>query len=166
MPWLLIPFGALGGAILGIVARGWMRWISTDPEFTWAGTLFIVLGFTVFGSLQGLASASRRRGRRRARLTAARVAGVVGMMPLFFAAGGLMAPTVLLGGLAVWRTDWRRWIRGLSAVIAGGPVVVVGTQVAGDFGVLGAVARLIGLVVIYAVIVAATSSAFRPLADG
>src|ERR687898_224194 len=41
--------GLLGGVVWGIDARVWMRFISTDPEFTWSGTLFIVIGFGVAG---------------------------------------------------------------------------------------------------------------------
>ena len=46
-----LAIGVLGGAALGIVARAWMRLISEDPEFSWSGTLFIVIGFTCSGSV-------------------------------------------------------------------------------------------------------------------
>lgn len=57
-----------------------------------------------------LATVPLTRGlRRRRRPWAARVArfaGIIGMLPLFVAAGGQMMPTVVFGGLAVWPTDW------------------------------------------------------------
>jgi hypothetical protein len=44
--------GFLAGVIWGALARLWMRWTSTEPEFTWSGTLFIVAAFAVFGTMQ------------------------------------------------------------------------------------------------------------------
>ena len=44
-----MAIGAFGGALLGVMARLWMRFISEDPEFTWNGTLFIIGGFATFG---------------------------------------------------------------------------------------------------------------------
>ena len=41
-PKLIIPLGVVAGFLLGIIARLWMRWISTDPEFTWSGSIYIV----------------------------------------------------------------------------------------------------------------------------
>ena len=46
-PKLIIPAGFLAGLLGGIIARAWMRWISTDPEFSWAGSLGIVFGFVL-----------------------------------------------------------------------------------------------------------------------
>ena len=50
----IIAFGLFGGFSLGVIARLWMRWITTDPEFTWSGTLGIVIGFTLFGTAHSL----------------------------------------------------------------------------------------------------------------
>ncbi|HSP27497.1 MAG TPA: hypothetical protein VLN74_03025, partial [Ilumatobacteraceae bacterium] len=47
--WQIVLIGPFAGAALGVVARWWMRLISDDPEFTWSGTIFIVLAFTVMG---------------------------------------------------------------------------------------------------------------------
>ena len=47
-PGFIIPLGFIGGLTLGVVARLWMRWIVTDPEFTWGGTIGILVGFTLF----------------------------------------------------------------------------------------------------------------------
>ena len=49
----------------GICARVWMRFIATDPEFTWAGTLFIVIGFGIAGLGQSGAYLGRRADLRR-----------------------------------------------------------------------------------------------------
>ena len=51
---LRIFIGVLSGFIFGVVARLWMRWISTEPEFTWSGSIFIVSGFVVFATSQSI----------------------------------------------------------------------------------------------------------------
>ncbi len=164
--WVLVPCGLLAGAIWGAVARVWMRWVSTDPEFSWGGTLMIVGAFTIFGSAAGATTATRRRGSRRAVLNAARFGAVVGTMPLFVGAGALMLPTVIGGGLAVWRRDWRPWLRLLFGLVAGVPVVVVVSALVSDFGVIGAIPRGLGLLVLYGVIVAVMWAALSPQDDG
>src|SRR5918994_253213 len=65
--------GLLGGVVWGIDARVWMRFISTDPEFTWSGTLFIVIGFGVAGLGQAAGYLGRRAGLRRSRMTGLRL---------------------------------------------------------------------------------------------
>ena len=82
-----LALGLFGGAALGIAARAWMRLIADDPEFTWDGTIFIVMAFTIFGFTQSIVAAARRRTRRRWTLTVARVIGTVGLLPLFVGAG-------------------------------------------------------------------------------
>lgn len=162
----LLAAGLVGGAVLGAIARAWMRWVSTDPQFTWSGTLAIVIGFAWFGVFQALAENGRRRGWRRTGLTVVRVLGVVGILPLFAAAGGVMAPTVILGGLARWRRDWRRWVRVIGALVAAVPPVAIGRELVIEFGVIGGLARSLGLVVVYAVVVIVTGATFRPQLDG
>jgi hypothetical protein len=159
--------GLFGGFTLGVIARAWMRLIAEDPEFTWGGTIFIVLAFTIFGFTQSIAALVRGRARRRWTLTIARGVGTIGFMPLFVGAGSIMLPTVVGGGLAVWRTDWNRVVRALCALAALGPVVIVGTQLAGSFGYsLHALAGFVGMVAIYATIIAATRFTIEPRADG
>ncbi len=164
--WALPPLGLIGGAVWGTVARLWMRWVSTDPEFSWSGTLFIIGGFTVFGTGQGLAAAARHAGwRRPARTVARAVAGIV-TLPLFMAAGGIMMPTVVFGGLAVSRTEWPRPVRVLVTLIALAPFAMVGGQLIGDFGASGGLIRVIALAPIYAVIVWAMRATMVAQADG
>ena len=64
----LILLGVLCGAGWGVAARVWMRLISTDPTFTWSGTLFIVgasafagLGMGIVMALGGACEASAWR---------------------------------------------------------------------------------------------------------
>lgn len=149
--------GLVGGLALGAIARMWMRFISTDPEFTWSGTLFIVLGFGVFGTTQALGTIVRRRARRAWPVRIARAIGGVGSLPLFVAAGGMMFPTVLAGSFAAWQSERKPWVRALSALVALLPVLLVGSQLVSDFGwSLRTAAGMVGLIAIYATIIRAT----------
>jgi hypothetical protein len=162
-----IALGALGGCALGIVARGWMRLISDDPEFSWSGTIFIVVGFTVFGFGQSIVAAARPRVQRRRRLTVIRMVGVVTMLPLFVAAGAVMLPTVVGGGLAVARTDWRAGVRVACLVVAALPVVLVGSQLIDSFGwSLQSMCGFVLMIAVYATIVWATHFTLAPQPDG
>jgi hypothetical protein len=162
-----LAVGASGGLALGIVARAWMRLIAEEPDFTWNGTLFIVLGFTVFGLTESTVTLARRRGGRPSTLAAARVLGVIGMLPLFGAAGALMVPTVIGGGLAVARVDWPRVTRGICLVVAAGPVLLVANDLVSSFGwSLRTAAGFVGLLVVYATIIRTARLTFTPATGG
>ena len=96
-----------------------MRFITTDPEFSWSGTLFIVGATTIAGTLTGLAYHRWQLGRGSAwRLLA------LSYLPLGAAAGSVMLPSFVIGGLAWGRSNWPRWLRlGLAAVAVGFQVV-------------------------------------------
>jgi hypothetical protein len=161
-----IAAGTLGGFLLGIGARAWMRFISDDPEFTWNGTLFIVLGFTVFGMTQSIGRITIASTRPWVP-TIGRMVGVVGMLPLFLAAGGIMLPTVVAGGFAT-RDGLGRWARGVCLAIAAVPVVMVANiVVTSDLG--WSVRSLVGIVlvaVLYTVVVLIARPTFAPRLDG
>ena len=126
--------GLIAGAVLGVVARCWMRLISNDPEFSWNGTLFIVGGFTFWGFAQGVVIGVRHRMSRRWIVSLTRAFGVLGTLPLFFGAGGILAPTVILGGLAIHRNEWKSTYRLLLGLVASAPVVFVAVQIHDDHG--------------------------------
>lgn len=161
--------GVLAGLALGVVARAWMRLIAEKPEFTWSGTLFIVLGFAIFGLTQSIVAVARRQPRRRSTLTVIRAIGVVGMLPLFVAAGAQMFPTVVGGGLALARVEWRRITRSICLVVAAGPVILVADDLVGKFGwSLRSIVGLVAMLAIYATIISATRFAFSsqiPVSD-
>ena len=83
------------GACWGVLARVWMRLISTDPEFSWAGTLTIIGFSALLGLGVGLVHASRRTGRSLWWMLA-----VVPGLILFMSPGMVLAPAFLLGGPA------------------------------------------------------------------
>lgn len=159
--------GLFGGFALGVVARAWMRVIADDPEFTWSGTVSIVLGFGVFGVLQANAIRARRRSTGW-RISVGRVGGGIGMLPLFVAAGGILAPTVILGGLVAARTAWRPSVRVVVALLACVPMGFVISGIVGDFGASSRTwAGIAGVIALYAVIIFVVAGAtFAPRADG
>jgi hypothetical protein len=86
---------------------------------------------------------------------------------LFVGAGGIMAPTVIAGGLWTARTDQPRGVRLLCAAIATVPVVAVGKLIVSDFGwSLHGFAGLLGAVVVYGAIVTIAFPTFAPRLDG
>jgi len=111
--------GAALGALWGVAARVWMRLVSTSPEFSWSGTLGIVVVAAGLGA--GVAVSSRARsltGWRRA----ARLAVVPGMV--IFAGQGLpLLPAFVVGGLLLRR---RHVIARLGTALAVvGPAVLL-----------------------------------------
>ena len=94
--------GAVAGVLWGIVARGFMRLLTESPEFSWGGTLFIVGGSAVVGSLVMLVREQRLAGRS----GWWRLLGLPFVL-LFSAAGALMSPGVV--GV-VMLADRRRWL--------------------------------------------------------
>ena len=57
--------GSALGSLWGVLARVWMRLISTTPEFSWMGSFFIVVLGAVFGGCVGVAAEARRQRRSR-----------------------------------------------------------------------------------------------------
>jgi hypothetical protein len=110
------------GAGYAACLRAWMRLVSTDPEFSWAGTGYILGVFAVLGAMAGLVTAGRRRGWRR-RLIGARAAGIVLSLGCFVAAGSFMLPTIVPAALGWARSDWPRAAR--AALLAFGGVAAV-----------------------------------------
>ena len=162
-----LAIGLFGGAALGVAARAWMRLISDDPEFTWGGTIFIVMAFTIFGFTQSIVAVARRRARRRWTLTVARVIGIVGLMPLFVGAGAVMVPTVVGGGLAFARVEWHRVARGICLVLAAAPVLFVGGGLVSSFGwSLHALAGFVAMLAVYGTVVLATRFTFAAQPGG
>ena len=159
--------GALTGVVLGALVRSWMRLISTDPEFTWAGTLFIVIAFALLGLGQAISWTARHRSWRRPDVTVARVVGSFLALGIFAGAGSLMLPTVLFGALATWRTDWARWGRVLAALVALPTTVLVAAGLVGDLGLgVRSLAGLAGFAAIYGVVIVALGPTVAPYADG
>jgi hypothetical protein len=116
--WSTIAGGTLLGAAWGIVARIWMRYISEDPEFTWGGTLSIMVGPTLIGLAMGVV-------RSRPRPRWSKLFGCVSPLLIGIGAGIIMLPTIVLAAIALGRTTMRRWSRALLVLVAAVPVGAV-----------------------------------------
>lgn len=150
----LIPIFVLLGLILGVLARAWMRLISVDPEFTWGGTLAIVLSFAFFALTQAVAAMAAQRPWSDWPRRAARLLGLVGILPLFSAAGAVMAPAVLLAGLAVWHPKWPVLIRAVLGALVIAVMLAVAAGILSDFGFsVRSLIAIFGFIVIYGCII-------------
>jgi hypothetical protein len=154
--------GFLAGALFGAALRLWMRFIATDPEFTWSGTLIIVGAFAVLGTNVGVVTAGRQRGWRSA-LMVSRVVGIVLGMLCFGGAGVAMLPMIVPAGLAVGRRDWRRWIR-IGLAVLGALVAAAVALSLPDLSLGRRAAALAILVPLAAVEAAAFGALYAPTA--
>ncbi len=115
--------GLITGLSLGVAARGFMRLLTDEPEFTWSGTIFIIGLFVVFGLVQGLVAAIRTRTTRRWITVPARLIGGLSYLMLGGGPGVLMVPFLWFGALALWQTTWRCWQRATLATLAAANMV-------------------------------------------
>jgi hypothetical protein len=164
--WRFVFGGPFAGAALGVVARCWMRLISDDPEFSWGGTIFIVLAFTIAGAGHGVAWAVRRAGVRRRWSTTARVAAGVSTLPIFAGAGAMMLPTVFGAAVAGARTDWPRVARLAAGLVAIPVPIIIGADLV-DNGITPAVVLgVVLMVATYGVVVRSSYAIVAPITDG
>lgn len=106
-----LVLGAAGGLVWGVAARGWMRLVSDDPEFTWSGTAVIVGLSVLAGASYGVVAGARRSGRRRWW----RLAAVPALL-MFASPGMLLLPSAVSGAVAVGVRH--RATRVVAAVVA------------------------------------------------
>ena len=165
--WKLVISGALGGAVLGVVARLWMRWISTDPEFTWGGTIGIVISFTTFATTQTTIYVLRRRVRSRRFTSVIRGAGIIFSLPLFTAAGAIMFPTVALTSIALWQNKMDRKVRialyGIGSII---PILQIKEFVSNFGWTIATVGRATLFLLIYLIVVILIKPTVSPFKFG
>lgn len=158
-----IAVGALGGTLWGVVARVWMRLISTEHEFTVNGTVGIVVIFAVFGLGQTVAALARRSAGTRRRQILARIFAVVVTLPMGLAAGGQMLPFLLLAAAAIGRVDFHRYMRtAVFALAAVAPLLVL-RQLLEDLPLWRAILGWALMLVIYAPLVWSLARALRPI---
>lgn len=165
-PRLIVPCGFFTGLAVGVIARGWMRWISRDPEFSWSGTIGIFIAFVLFFTVHSTLFLARQMAWSRGRLTVLRIVAIVFSLPLFGAAGSQMLPTVLLGALALWRNDWWRWVRLLLGVVSFIMPVIIAVDIGSDFGWgIATIGRVLLFLLIYSFVIVITEPTVAPLRD-
>ena len=167
IPGPVVLLGALAvGLAWGINARLWMRFISTNPEFSWGGTLFIIVAFGIAALAQAGAYLGRRAGLRRPALTALRVAAVICLLPLGAAAGSSMLPAIILAALALTHQRWPGWLRGIVGAFALLLALVTARSFFNDLSVERGAAGVAWFLVIYAGIIWAARFSLGPQLDG
>ena len=153
----------LTGLAIGVIARFWMRWISTDPEFSWSGTIFIVGAFALFFTTQSLVSIFSNSATSQLNSRLIRIGGLILTLPLFMGAGAMMFPSVVLASFVLWGGLLKR--RGqliflnLSLIIP----LIISKDIITDFGwSFATLGRILLFFLIYTVIVLATRPTTSP----
>ncbi len=158
-PKFTIPLGALAGFLIGIIARLWMHWISTDPEFSWSGSIFIVIALTLFFTVHSIVFFAVRKGWSSRSILFIRIGAIVFSLPIFGGAGSIMLPTVVAGSLAIWRKSLPKWLRilfGISSFVIPGSIV---KDIGNDFGWgVATLGRVLLFIFIYGAVIAMTRS--------
>jgi hypothetical protein len=115
--------GFLLGVSWGVVARVWMRLISTSPEFSWSGTLLIIGTAGFAGLIFGLVHAARTRGGSRWwRLLA------VGALVAFQGQGVVLLPAVIGGGWGLRRGVFGRILAVVAFLSAPAVLLALGSD--------------------------------------
>jgi hypothetical protein len=130
-----------------------MRFVTTGAEFSWSGTLFIVVGFGVAPLGQAGVYLARRNAASRTTFIGLRVLAVVTLLPLSFGAGAFGFPVIVLAPLAVIRRGWNRWLRMLLGVLVSVVVVGVSASLFSELGLTRAAVGSVWFAVVYAVLV-------------
>jgi len=165
--WALVLLaGLVGGLLFGVNARLWMRFIAIRSEFTWSGTLIIVIGFGIVGFAQSAVYLGRRRAMGRPALTVLRVIGCVLLLPLAFGAGAVAFPTIVLVPLALTQRNWPLWFRWTIGAVAVVPMVVVTKSIFDDLSVGRGAIGAIWFLSIYAILTWAARFSLEPQQDG
>ncbi|MEO5709011.1 MAG: hypothetical protein ABIQ59_04235 [Nocardioidaceae bacterium] len=156
LPWA--SRGLLVGATWGVLARVWMRMISTAPEFSWTGTLMVVGLAAAAGLGLGLVRGARTTGRRRRW----RLAGLLAVPVASLGQGLVLAPALWLGGAAVAGRGLRvlRWV-GLALGAAPAALLWV-TSSARDRELVPAPTFLVGFWLLAAGVALGGAEVFRP----
>jgi membrane protein YdbS with pleckstrin-like domain len=159
----IILTALIKGLVLGVVARAWMRWISTDPEFSWSGSIFIVLAFMIFMVNHSIVRLLRQRFKGRRSVFFIRTSGVIFSLPIFTAAGGIMFPAVALASVATWNTALGKRTRGVLFLLALIIPIRISMDIISDFGwSFATIGRILLFVSIYTVVIFSTKPTLSP----
>ncbi len=159
----IILAALMKGFVVSVVARAWMRWISTDPEFSWSGSIFIVLAFMIFMVNHSIVGLLRQRFKGRRSVFLIRTSGVIFSLPIFTAAGGMMFPTVALASVGTWNTALGKRVRGVLLLLALIIPIRISMDIISDFGwSFATIGRILLFGLIYSVVILATKPTLSP----
>ena len=161
--WKILLGAVFGGITLGVTARLWMRWISTEPEFSWSGSIFIVIAFTIFTTSQALVYVLRRRVKSKKLNAVVRIGGAIFSLTIFSGAGALMFPTVFLVSIGLWQKRLDKRIRyvllALSLLIPIRQIMDFGSDFGWNLATLG---RSLLFILIYSIVIALLKPTITP----
>lgn len=133
-----------------------MRFVSTDPEFTWSGTGFILGAALLAGLGLGTAYALSRKGHR----GWWRLFGIP-LILLGAGAGSVMLPGTIIGGLAFGHRNWPRVVRiALATLAIGGTLALIGLTSEDGFGPIKIAVALGSFAILHTIEMAAASIVF------
>ena len=133
-----------------------MRFISTDPEFSWSGTGFILGAALLAGLGLGTAYALSRKGHR----GWWRLFGIP-LILLGAGAGSIMLPGTIIGGLAFGHRNWPKALRiALMALAIGGTLALIGLTSEVGFGPIKIAVALGSFAILHTIEMAAASIVF------
>lgn len=165
-PALTLLAGFLAGAFLGVLARLWMRWISTDPEFSWSGTIFIIGAFAVFATAQSAVLILRQRIKGRTATRIVRGFGALFSLQIFFAGAAVLFPSVLFGSLAIYRKEFSQRTRTILLLLTLPGIISLALGIAANFGwTFATLGRIVLLITIYGLATFATMPTVIPQHD-
>ena len=157
-----VAWGAAIGLGWGSSCDAWMRYVSTDHEFSWTGTLFTVGAAAGVGALLGLARLRRRCGGIGWWRLVALSLGLLG------AGGAVMWPAVVTGAAAMGLAR-PRWFRAGLAVTAAAVQIPIIQEVAienSTFGRVDTVVAIVWYLPMLALEAWGCSVVFAPRAEG
>ena len=144
-----------------------MRWISTDPEFSWSGTIFIIGAFTIFTTTQATVFVLRRKTKNKRVTLIIRGGGILFSLPIFGAAGAIMFPTVALVSIALWQKKLDKKVRIALCFIGSIIPILQITDFISDFGwTIATLGRILLFIAIYGVVIILIKSTVSPFEFG
>lgn len=164
--WKILLGAIFVGIALGVTTRLWMRWISTEPEFSWSGSIFIVTAFTIFTTSQAFVYVLRRRVKSKRLTTVVRIGGAIFTLSIFSGAGALMFPTVFLASIGLWQKRLNRRIRYflivVSLLIPTRQIMIFGADFGWNLATLG---RSLLFILIYSIVTLLLKPTVTPYLD-
>lgn len=149
----LLAAAVVAGVAWGVAARAWMRLVTAEAEFTWSGSVFVVIAYAVCLVAQAVAHVAGRRQTRWRRP----LAGVISWIGVLFVAPGpgmATLPGLVAAPIAAGPTR-RPATRVVAAVVLGADLVLLLLLMREGLAWPRIAAGWVAMVVLYSPLVAA-----------